>query len=304
MYPLIDLHCDTIYALEAGESHGSVLENDGHTDLRWMEGAGNVTTAFAMYVSLGTGVSPWEMVERLYDRFKHELSQTEGRIVQVRTPQEIRSNTAQGALLSCEEFQILEGDLGRISTLASWGVRLATLIWNQENDLGYPNGRAGGLKPFGYDAVAEMERHNILVDVSHLNDDGFFDVAAVAKKPFIASHSNCRAITNHSRNLSDVMIRKIADAGGVVGLNVCPSFLSEDWEYSNLEDMVRHVCHLKRVGGAQILALGTDFDGILGTLEIDHYTKMDRLWDALTKQGFSTSDLEGMWSENALRVLS
>ena len=304
MYPLIDLHCDTIYALEAGESHGSLIENDGHTDLRWMEMAGSITTTFALYVPLEQGIAPWETVVRMHDRFLEEISLAGHRIGQVRTAEEIRNNPVQGALLSCEEFQILEGELNRISILASWGVRMATLIWNKENDLGYPNGKTGGLKPFGYEAVAEMERNGILVDVSHLNDDGFYDVAKVAGRPFIASHSNCRAITNHSRNLSDAMIRKIADAGGVVGLNFCPSFLSEDWQHSSLEAMVRHACHLKQVGGSQVIAVGTDFDGIYGTLEIDHYSKMDRLWDALSKNGFSSTDLEGMWSGNALRVLA
>ncbi len=304
MYPIIDLHCDTIYALEAGESHGSLIENDGHTDVRWMEKAGKITTAFALYVPLEHGISPWNTVKRMYNRFIEELSRAEGRIVQVRTPNEIRSNPVQGAVLSCEEFQILEGELNRISTLASWGVRMATLIWNEENDLAYPNHRSGGLKPFGYEVIAEMERHNILVDVSHLNDEGFYDVANVAGRPFIASHSNCRAVTNHSRNLSDAMIRKIAESGGVVGLNFCPSFLSEDWEHTKLESMLRHVTHLKNVGGSEVLAIGTDFDGITGSLEIDHYSKMDRFWDALSKQGFSSKDLEGMWSENALRVLA
>nr|WP_321307447.1 membrane dipeptidase [uncultured Sphaerochaeta sp.] len=304
MYPLIDLHCDTIYALEAGESHGSLIENDGHTDLRWMEMAGSITTTFALYVPLEHGISPWQTVVRMHDRFLEELSLAEDRIGHVRTAEEIRKNPVQGALLSCEELQILEGELNRISILASWGVRMSTLIWNKENDLGYPNGKTGGLKPFCYDVIAEMERHNILVDVSHLNDDGFYDVAQVAKRPFIASHSNCRAITNHSRNLSDTMIRKIADAGGVVGLNFCPSFLSEDWGHSSLEAMVRHACHLKQVGGSQVIAVGTDFDGIYGTLEIDHYSKMGRLWDALAKNGFSSTDLEGMWSVNALRVLA
>ena len=304
MYPLIDLHCDTIYALEAGESQGSLIENDGHTDLRWMGMAGSISTTFALYVPLEPGISPWQTVVRMHERFLKELSLAEHRIEQVRTAEEIHNNPVQGALLSCEEFQILEGELDRISILASWGVRMATLIWNQENDLAYPNRKSGGLKPFCYDVITEMERHNILVDVSHLNDEGFYDLATVAKRPFIASHSNCRALTNHSRNLSDAMIRRIAEAGGVVGLNFCPSLFSEEWQHSSLEARVRHACHLKQVGGTQVIAVGTDFDGIYGTMEIDHYTKMDRLWDALAKQGFSTKDLEGMWSENALRVLA
>lgn len=304
MYPILDLHCDIIYALAYGEARGNLEENDGHTDLRWMEKAGKVTTAFALFVPLEHGISPWDTATMLHTRFIAEIASSHGRIQQVRTALDIENNPVQGALLSCEELQILEGDLSRIQTLSSWGVRMATLIWNNENDLAYPNQKEGGLKSFGFEAVQEMERHGILVDVSHLNDEGFFDLVGIAKKPFIASHSNCRSVTNHSRNLSDRMIHSIAERGGVVGLNFCPSFLSEDWEKSSMEAIIKHVVHLKRVGGTDILALGTDFDGISGSLEIDHYSKFDMLWNALEKKGFSTSELEKMWYLNALRVLS
>ncbi|MGH0052982.1 MAG: membrane dipeptidase, partial [Sphaerochaetaceae bacterium] len=121
MYPLIDLHCDTIYALAVGESQGSLAKNDGHTDLRWMEKAGKVTAAFALFVPLEQGNSPWDMANTLHERFLKELSHSTGRVAQVRTSEEIVANTVQGALLSCEEFQILEGKLERISILASWG---------------------------------------------------------------------------------------------------------------------------------------------------------------------------------------
>ncbi|WP_332448167.1 dipeptidase [Sphaerochaeta sp.] len=304
MYPMIDLHCDTIYSLDANEIQGNIIQNDGNVDLRWMEKAGNVTTCFALFVELGSVVSPFQTALRLYHRFETELHDAKDRIKHVRTASEIQETTHSKAILSIEELQILEGDLDRIALLADWGVRLATLTWNYENDLGFPHHLIGGLKPFGFEAIGEMEAHNILVDVSHLNDQGFYDVAKVAKKPFIASHSNCRAITNQSRNLSDRMIKTLADHGGVVGLNFCPSFLSEDWNANHIEDMVRHVVHLKRVGGRDVLAIGTDFDGVSGDLDIKHYDGIERLRRALEQNGFTTKDLEAMWYDNALRVLS
>lgn len=302
MYPVIDLHCDTIYELEY-QKEGSLAENKGHTSLRWMDKAGKVTTCFALFVDTKQCVSAWHQAQALHERFLREMRLNQDRIIPVSQAVELATGFKHGAILSCEELQILEGKLDRIQTLSSWGVRLATLTWNYENDLGFPHHQRGGLKSFGFAAVEALEQNNILVDVSHLNDDGFFDVASVARKPLIASHSNCRYITNHSRNLSDRMIRTIAESGGVIGLNFCPSFLSEDWHYSSLEAMVRHALHLKKVGGSSVLALGTDYDGITGELAIPHYDSLPLLWQALERSGFTASELEGLWSENALRVL-
>lgn len=303
MHPLIDLHCDTIHALEES-GKGTLRDNEGLVSLAWMDKAGRVTTCFALFVDIQQGKSPWQQAKALHTRFLQEMSLDQERIVQVSSGREIIQNELHGAILSCEELHILEGNLQRIQTLASWKVRLATLTWNYENDLGFPHHTRGGLKKFGFSVVEELQANNMLVDVSHLNDEGFFDVAAIARKPFIASHSNCRSITNHSRNLSDRMIRTLADRGGVVGLTFCPSFLSEDWHTSSIESVVRHALHLKKVGGASVLALGTDYDGVTGELAMPHYDSLALLWQALQKAGFSCTELEGMWFGNALRVLS
>ncbi|NCC12827.1 MAG: membrane dipeptidase [Spirochaetia bacterium] len=305
MLPIIDLHCDTIHALHAGERSGNLgLSSNAHVDLRWMDGAGTVTTCFALFVDAHAHASPWSHANKLYERFQQELHASGSQIVQVLSPNEHLEGPMHQAILSVEELGILEGRLDRIAVLASWGVRLATITWNHENELGYPHHQRGDLKPFAYEVIEAMEHHKILVDVSHLNDAGFSSVAGFAKRPFIASHSNARAVTNHSRNLSDGMIEKIADAGGIIGLNFCPSFLSEDWGHSSIEAMVAHAMHIHQVGGSSVLALGTDFDGISGTLDVEHYPQLATLHEALLKAGLSTDTLGKMWYGNALRVLS
>ena len=138
------------------------------------------------------------------------------------------------------------------------GVRLITLTWNDENSLGYPHtfrGNRGkwGLKPFGKEAVSYMETLGIVPDVSHLSDDGFYDVADVTKKPFVASHSNCRALSPASRNLTDEMIRILAERGGVAGLNFYPGFLNREQtdQESRIACMCDHVEHMRNVGGIE-----------------------------------------------------
>jgi membrane dipeptidase len=302
MHPLIDLHCDTLFRINGCDE--SIISNTGNTDVRWMEKAGNVTTCFALFTYPEKGKSPWQQASLLHARYIQEIASADGRLRHVKKPSLHTNQSTQSAILSIEDSYILEGCIDRITELAQWNVRLATLTWNFENELGFPHHKRGGLKPFGFAAVEAMEHHDILVDVSHLNDEGLSDILSIAKKPIIASHSNCRTITNNSRNLSDDAIRAIAQKGGVVGLTFCPSFLSTDWLHSRVDDMVRHALHLYKIGGASTLAIGTDFDGMSGELEIAHYPQFMLLWDALHKKGLPSSILEKMWYDNARRVLT
>lgn len=305
MYPLLDLHCDTLYALKEDPLAGDLLANTLHVDVERMEQAGAITSCFAIFVDWEESPSPWKGACALHDLFLSSLEMYGDRIRQVRTSAEILNNTTAGALLTCEEGEILEGDLSRLEVLQSWGVRMASLLWNHENSLGYPHTMPSmPLKPLGIEAISEMERLGIVVDVSHLSDAGFRSVLEHARKPFAASHSNSRECTPVSRNLTDEMLRALGEVGGVSGLTLCPSFLTSEKRASSISDMVRHAKHMLNVGGSSILAIGTDFDGIGGELAIEDISGMERLWDALGKAGFSQSEREGMWQKNALRVFS
>lgn len=308
MDTMIDLHCDTISRLKEGET---LLHDNLSVDVEKMEKNHKSTSCFAMFVMKSEVKSPWTRVNELHDRFKTEMEKCSGRIRQVRTVEEIRDNPLCGAILTTEEGAILEGDLSRIETLASWGVRSFSMTWNFENELAFPNSKdpaimSKGLKDKGIEAIAELEKHHIIVDVSHLNDGGFFDVAKHSTKPFWATHSDSRSVRNVTRNLTDEELKVLADKGGVTGLNFCGFFLQdgEGEVPSRIDAMVKHVLHIRSVAGAGVLAVGTDFDGIEGELEIPDISQMDRLHDALSKAGLSGTELDGMWRGNALRVLS
>lgn len=126
-------------------------------------------------------------------------------------------------------------------------------------------------------------------------------MARRSKKPFIASHSNARAVTSHPRNLTDEMIRAIAEKGGVIGLNFCPGFLSSR-NISTINGMLRHIHHIYQVGGEDVLALGSDLDGISGRIQLDSCDKIPLLAGALKRYKMSDRVLEKMWNKNALRV--
>ena len=150
-----------------------------------------------------------------------------------------------------------------------------------------------------------MNELGMIVDVSHLSDEGFYDVAAVSEKPFIASHSNARALAGCSRNLSDDMIRLLAEQGGVTGLNFAPGFLEEDFysKESRIERMTAHANYIVNCGGEEVLALGSDLDGVGGRLEIPSPDKMDLLWEGLKKAGLTERQIELAARKNAERVI-
>ena len=140
---------------------------------------------------------------------------------------------------------------------------MIALTWNFENEIGYPakNGPEGGLKPFGLSLVREMNRKGVLCDVSHLNEAGFWDVIEHSTLPPVASHSNARALCEHTRNLTEAQIRAVIEKKGYIGVNFYSAFLANG-RAATLEDVYRHVDAILQLGGEDVVGFGSDFDGI------------------------------------------
>lgn len=337
---MIDLHCDTVYSLWKSYSEETLVKNSLHVDVEKLEAGGVAAQCFAMFVPIQdhvpashAGKGPWQILQELYQRFRQEVLNSNGRLRQALSVADILKNKSDGvttAILTTEEGASIEGRLERLRQLKEMGVKIFSLTWNYENELAFPNSpdpsiMDKGLKPLGFEAVDELNRLGILTDVSHLSDGGFWDVAQRSRRsglPFVATHSNSRAMTAETRNLSDAMLRELAECGGVAGLNLCPAFLLptdpacgelSQAPFSNgpapasvvsrIEDMVRHVLHIRSIAGCEVLAMGTDFDGIGGTLEIDSSAKLPLLHDALHQAGMPEAELDKLWEGNALRVM-
>lgn len=163
-----------------------------------------------------------------------------------------------------------------------------------------------GLTKRGREFVEEMEHLGMIVDVSHLSDQGFYDVLECSTKPFVASHSNARSICRCVRNLSDDMIRKLAERGGCMGLNYCADFLEElivgTENPGTIEAIVRHAKYITNLGGIGVLGLGSDFDGIDTHKELPGAQSVELLWDALHKAGYTQNELDQIFHRNVLRV--
>lgn len=227
--------------------------------------------------------------------------------------EDVMKNKEQGlvsGVLTIEDGRIVNGSFDRLEQLAKTGVRAIALTWNYENCFGAPNSKdpkimSKGLTAFGKEAIEAMNELGILVDVSHLSDGGFYDVAKISKKPFVATHSDCRALAAHPRNLTDEMIRILAEKGGVSGINFAPAFLDDTPgnEESRVSDMVRHIKHFIEVGGEDCVGIGTDFDGIRGHLEVGEPGQLALLFDALENAGITPRQIDKIASGNVLRVM-
>ncbi len=306
---MIDLHCDTISVLYEKPACGSLAKNCIHVDLDKLIQGGSSAQFFAMFVDQAMADHPFDYCNHLIDKFYAELALNQEHIAIAHDVGDYQMNQQKkkiSAFLTIEEGGVLKGDLANLHQFYQRGVRLLTLTWNYVNEIGFPNAdflyQEKGLTPFGKEVVQEMNRLGMIVDVSHLSDGGFYDVAKISSKPFVASHSNSRTMTKHSRNLTDDMIRVLASKGGVMGINFSGDFLGGAC-HSQVEDIIRHIRYIYRIGGSDVIALGTDFDGIHSILEIEDFSQMDKLITALKRSGFTSNDIDKICEMNCLRVM-
>lgn len=306
---VIDLHCDTILRLMEDKEMLSLEENEFQVDIKKLKHGYSLAQFFALYVDLNEKKDPMETCLEMLDKFYLELTKNQETIALARNYEELWANDKTGkisAFLTVEEGGVLKGELYHLRNLYRLGVRLITLTWNYPNEIGYPNAledcKNKGLTKFGEELVAEMNELGIIIDVSHLSDQGFYDVARLSSKPFVASHSNARSVMNHTRNLTDDMIRLLANRGGVMGINFEKLFLGND-SISRVSNMIRHIQHIKNVGGIETISIGTDFDGISPGWEIPHMGEMNKLVEGLESHGFHQDEIEKICYKNTLRVI-
>lgn len=309
---IIDLHSDTFLRMYNANEDVDVFKSSKHSiDIDKLKRGNVFAQCFAIFNKKPeTGYKTKEMYDKIEYMFSG-LNQFSDDIYLYKGYDDLVNNKPDDqicAIPTIEDIGPILGDIEHIYKLHEMGFKIMSLTWNFENTLAYPNSNDPdimnkGLKDFGAQAVELMNELGIIIDVSHLSDGGFYDVAKISKKPFAATHSNARSITNHTRNLTDDMIKVLSDAGGVTGINFCPPFLLESSNESRIEDMIRHIKHIRNAGGIECIAIGSDFDGISGELEINDASRFYLLTDALQDNGFTGSEIEKITYKNALRLL-
>lgn len=309
-FPVFDLHCDTALALlgEDLRQAGSLRKNTYHIDLERAETLPGYAQCFACFTSpmdhLPGNTTVTQVFEREMASVLREVEKNADLISLAYTPRDVEQNLQSGkmsAILTIEGPAGFGFDPALLEDLYKIGFRITTLGWNEKNVLCGSHKTGGGLTEQGREYVREAQRLGMLIDVSHLSDEGFWDIMDITEGPVIASHSNSRAVWNVSRNLTDDMFRAICQTGGVAGLNLYTHFLGEN---PALDTVCDHVVHWLERDGARHIALGGDLDGCeslpAGFAGVQDYPK---LADALLARGVDERTVSDIFWNNALGVM-
>jgi membrane dipeptidase len=345
---VIDTHADTTQAITYVGVDIAQAQPDLALDLGKAAAGGLDAQFFSIFV-LPFRFKPDEFFTeavRQIDAIERLARANPRRIRIARTAAEVRANDKAGvmsALFGVEGgHALLPGDhaaqLQHLRELARRGARYMTLTWSNSNDIGGSSGDAGetrGLTPFGHEVVKEMNRMGVIVDVSHVSDPTFWDAVRASSKPVLASHSSSRALTNIPRNMTDAMIKAVAENGGAVCVNFGSAFLDEAFHEKEkavwakphppkLEEMwhavradaakispqvplsrlVDHIEHVFKIAGADHTCLGSDFDGVPATpAGLESVARLPDLTAALLARGISAADVQKILGANVLRVL-
>lgn len=303
-FPVFDLHCDT--ASKLIKPGYNLRENSGHVDLvRGAELAG-YAQCFACFTTTGEGYNPVDRFEKSLAAIYSQVAANANLISIAYDAGEVQKNKNSGcmsAILTIEGPSGFNYDPELLEDLYRIGFRISTLSWNESNPLTGSHLTGGGLTELGKTYVKQAQKLGILVDVSHISDEGFWDIIDISNGPIVATHSNSRYICNVSRNLSDDMFRAICKTGGVVGINFYPAFLGENATVDTVCDHIAHFMELDPDGSH--IALGGDLDGIdslpSGFNSVRDY---DILAQRLSQRGFDDQLIYKIFWNNALEVLA
>ena len=289
---IADTHSDTLYNLARGQK---ITEVDITPD-RLREGGVTLQT-FAMWSGpKGPGGDYAALAEAEYAARQQFIDVG---INQVDDPSEAASGKPH-FMLSLEGCEVFQDGLDKVAFWRERGVRMGAPVWNNENALATPAKKNAddGLTDYGVQVIREMQKQGMAVDVSHLNERGFYDLFAKGLRPPMASHSCCRALCDHFRNLTDDQIRMMIQYGGFIGVNFYPAFLSADKEADTVT-LAQHIDHICQLGGADIVGFGSDFDGIERYPEdLRHPGQMGNLLRALRDYGYNEEAIEKIAGRN------
>lgn len=282
---ICDCHCDTLYKLQEGERDN----NDISLDI--LNKAGVSLQTMAMYIGTDPRQDVVDLkIKRMLEEF--EALKASG-AKQALSPSEASENETK-LMLSIEGGEAYQEGFDLIDFFYEKGVRMMSLTWNFNNKLAYCHkaDKSLGLTVLGVQMVKKMQDKKIAVDVSHLNEQGFFDIFLKTNKAPMASHSCAKSLCNNSRNLSDEQLKLLFKEGGFVGLNFYPAFLEEEGK-CGLQSLARHIEHMYQLGGKGRVGLGSDFDGIETKPEgLKNPLDLKNLFEALLSFGFSSGDVE------------
>lgn len=311
-FPVFDLHCDTALAMlgEKLVKCRDLRSNDCHVDLNRAGELAGYCQCFACFTtswnSLPGGVSVPELFQRELAAVLSEVEKNGELISLARSAAEIEQNRKNGkmsAVLTIEGPAGFGFDPARLEELYRLGFRVSTLTWNEKNPLAGSHATGGGLTDLGREYVREAQRLGMLIDVSHLSDEAFWDLMDMTDGPVVATHSNSRRVCDVSRNVTDDMFRAICQTGGVAGMNLYTHFLGKT--HVTLDTVCDHIFHFLELDPqGRHIALGGDLDGCESLPEgfrgVQDY---NALAEALLRRGLNEKTIRDIYWNNAMGVM-
>ena len=304
----LDTHCDTPMFFPEG-IHFDQRDPKILVDLHKMTEGRQDATIMVAYLPQSLEEDPTAFADRIFDKIEEIVAQNSAYIALARTPDDLWLNKHRGLksiMLGIENGLALDGRLERLQHFKDRGVVYITLCHNGDNDIcdsaSRSNNTHGGVSAFGQQVIREMNRLGILVDMSHAGEKSFYDALDISTKPIVCSHSSCRALCDHPRNLTDDQLRALAAKGGVAQTTIYHGFLRRDGQATIL-DVMAHLEHAIQVVGIDHVGLGTDFDGDGGVPGLASSSELINFTRQLLARRYSEADIQKIWGGNFLRVM-
>ena len=310
----LDSHCDTPMFFPQGV-HFEQRDPKVLYDLHKMTDGKQDAVTMVAYLpqhpkpgELPEGMSPRQYADSIFDQIEAIVAHENDYVALARTPQQLYENKAMGKksiMLGIENGLAIEDDIRNIAHFAQRGIVYITLCHNGDNaicDSARGTQTHGGVSAFGEQVIREMNRLGVMVDLSHGAETSFFDALSISQTPIVCSHSNCKALCDVPRNLTDAQLKALAQAGGVAQITLYHGFLRKESE-ADIRDAMAHLNHAIDVMGIDHVGLGTDFDGDGGIKGLADASELINFTTALLRQRFSKADIKKIWGENWLRVM-
>lgn len=302
------MHTDTLTA--CSDSGSDLVGFEGQTNLLKLKNGNCAAQCFAIFTEGESAASDFEKYLSFYKQNMPKLRHIAAPIANYADVLRCVEEGKVGVILTVENLGFIGSDLETIDCLNREGVKMASLVWNNKNQFASPNlvfenglplfeNRVDEeLTPLGRQAVERLDYNKIIIDISHLSDGGARDIFEGRKTPIVASHSNAQSVLNVCRNLSDELIKKIAGCGGVIGINFCKDFLGAP----AFDSVLKNIRHLINAGGEDVIAIGSDFDGIPVNPDIPDCTSVPALLNYLSENGLPYKTVEKFAYKNFFRV--
>ena len=305
---IFDAHCDTLTKIM--EQNSNLYSNNCHVDIERMKKSGSFVQFFAAFIDpIYSYGNTLKRAMQIIDKFYEQLNLYNDSIMLCCNYRDIKNALDENkiaALLSIEGGEALQGDLSTLRNFYRLGVRSICLTWNYRNEIAdgvKDDITGGGLTRFGREVIKEMNSLKMLIDLSHISENGFWNVLELTSAPVVVSHSNAKKICSHKRNLSDEQILAIKENGGVIGINLYPDFLNDSGK-ATVKDAIKHIEHMSGLIGTENIGIGADFDGIECTPDdIQGVQDIIILLNELARLNYSNETIANIMGNNFLGLV-